>query len=432
MTSIRDQIYFVLHSRVHAMPRLFVRQWQFWELKRLIQLAYARVLFYKKLWDEHGVHPEDIGTLADICKLPITSKQMLKQYPQEEMMIKSFPAGDYKWVTTSGSTGEPFCFPVSKSDEFSRDHVFYVYRFLMWRGTKLDYLMKNLRVARISLARILDAQEPRDRYLLISRELFRDSPPKMLRRLKEFNPDIITGRPTTLFELARIVERSGVRERPRFRYLLSHGEMLYPEVRRFIEGVTGGEVYDTYGLEEVGAIGVECAEHNGLHLNEESLVVEIVDNGGEALLPGNIGRVIVTRFRFNDVMPFIRYDTGDRGMIMEEPCPCGIQARRIKVFGREGIYIALGAKNYHLREFEKIFEKLTLSIFRYQIVKTGRDLLEVRIIPTQRFSSVDENYIHVQFKERFDFTPKVWIVSHLEYNPGGKTPHFIDETKFTR
>ena len=84
--NLRQRIEFALWRRVHTLPRLFVQHWQFWELKRLIQLAYAHVPFYGKFWDEHGIHPEDIGTLSDICKLPSTSKQMLRRYPPKEIM----------------------------------------------------------------------------------------------------------------------------------------------------------------------------------------------------------------------------------------------------------------------------------------------------------------------------------------------------------
>lgn len=422
----RKKLKLALWSRIHQLPRFFVEWWQMWELRRLLELAYNHVPFYKTLWDERGVRPSDIIKLSDIQKLPITSKRLFRQQPITSLTHDSFPLPSYVWRTTSGSTGEPFGFPVRRHDELSPSNVFYTYRFLLWRGRKLSDLCASLRVARIS-----DGHEPMERHLFIPRALLREDPPELFRRLKEFGPDVVVNRPSVLFELARCAERMDVSDLPRFRYFMSHGEMLYPAVRKFIEGVTNGEVYDAYGLEEVGTIGVECREHRGMHINEESCIVEIVADNGNALPNGSTGRIVVTYF-YNDAMPFIRYDTGDRGMIMPERCPCGLRARRIHVFGREGVVIVLGGRTFHLNEFEKIVEKLHHAIFIYQIAKVGEDDLEIRLVPSDGFSPTDADAIGDSFKKQFGLSPSIKIVSGINENERGKTPQFVDETNPAR
>ena len=412
-------------SRIHQLPRFFVEWWQMWELRRLLELAYNHVPFYKTLWDERGVRPSDIVKLSDIKKLPITSKRLFRQQPIMSLMHDSFFLPHYVWTETSGSTGEPFGFPIRAYSELDLTNVFYEYRFLLWRGENLNDLLASLRVARISDS-LPNGYVPSDERLFIPRGLLRDDPSALFRQLKEFGPDVIASRPSMLFELARLAGRMDTNDLPRFKYIMSYGETLYPAARWFIERATSGEVYDAYGLEEVGTIGVECREHLGMHLNEESCIVEVVDGNGVILRDGNTGRIIITRFRRNDVMPFIRYDTGDRGMIMPERCPCGLRARRIQVFGREGIFVTLGGRKFHLSEFEKVLTKLHHAVLGYQIARVGEGDLEIRLVLSDGFSQAADA-VAADFKKRFGLSPGVKIVRSIGYNERGKTPIFVDE-----
>lgn len=419
-----DELQFALWARVHTLPRVFVELWQGAELRRLASLAYEHSPIYRDLWRACDLHPRGIRSVGDIGKLPITAKKLFKKRLPDELL------GDFaahpervQWRETSGSTGEPFRFPVSAREGLpSRKKSFHEYRFLLWRGNPLYYITDHLKTARI------DEELFPHEFSMTRGELRRD-PANACRTLRNVGTDVIRGTPTSLFELAEYAAYLPQEDRPRPRFLVSASETLTPSVRGVITDTLKGEVYNSYGLEEVGGIGVECRMHDGFHVHEESVLVEVVDEHGRPLPPGTIGRVLVTRLNRNmTVLPFIRYDTGDRGMILAAPCPCGLRARRLSLSGRAGGFLAIGTKRVHNFEFELALNFFAANIIRYQLAKVGLTRLELRIIPRGDFSSAVARRVRERFREKFGIVPRIAIVRALPTKPAGKTPTVIDET----
>ena len=417
---------FAFMVRVQTLPRVFIEWRQGRELRRAVSSAYERFSVYRDLWRERGVRPEDIRSLDDIRNLPISSKRMFKQHPSEALLGDPPPHPNlYAWKKTSGSTGEPFRFPVrarSRGHALTRERAFYEYRFLLWRGEPLRSVIQRLKSARID-------EEPVPHEFSLTREELRRDPTGACRALRKFGTDVLRGTPTSLFELAEYAARLPEELRPSPRYIVSAGERLTPSLRAFISGILEGEVYDTYGLGEVGDLGVECRAHEGLHVYEESILAEIVDEEGRALPPGTAGRVIVTRFDDHRTLPFIRYDTGDRGTILAAACSCGLRTRRLVIDGRSGGFIALGSNRFHAVEFEFAMDHFHTNIVRYQLAKQGPEQVELRVIPARGFSPVIAEDIRKSFQEKFGIAPRITVVHSLPATPAGKTPTVIDETE---
>ena len=419
-----DELDFAFMARVHTLPRAFIEWRQGRELRRLVSSAYERFPVYRDLWRERGARPEDIRSVNDIRSLPISSKRMFKQYPPEALLGDPPPRPNlYAWKETSGSTGEPFRFPV-RAHGLLPDHrrSFYEYRFLLWRGNPLCHIVDRLKSARID-------EEPARHEFSLTREELRRDPTGACQALRKFGADVLRGTPTSLFELAEYAARLPEELRPSPRYIVSAGERLTPSLRAFISGILEGEVYDTYGLGEVGDLGVECRAHEGLHVYEESILAEIVDEEGRALPPGTAGRVIVTRFDDHRTLPFIRYDTGDRGTILAAACSCGLRTRRLVIDGRSGGFIALGSNRFHAVEFEFAMDHFHTNIVRYQLAKQGPEQVELRVIPARGFSPVIAEDIRKSFQEKFGIAPRITVVHSLPATPAGKTPTVIDETE---
>lgn len=403
--------------------------WQLRELQRTLRLAYQRIPFYQKLYNAHGISPDDVRTFDDIRRLPIVSKQMLRGQQLEEIMDGAF-GGRVNWKETSGSSGEPFRFPSSDMPYLMRKFGpvcvgARTLSFLAWN--KIRYRKKVFERMRVADIRV--HHQPRaGHFLHIPVADLRERPETIIPRLKEFAPNIINSRATVLVELARLAERLSPDERPQPRYIISHGEVLTEAQRKYIGKIFGAEPYNRYGLEEVGSVAVDCAEHRGGHIHEESFVTEIVDEAACPLPEGQTGRIILTYF-YNHVMPFIRYDTGDLGRIVAEPCPCGVQARRLIVDGRKGGFITIGARRFNNVEFEVLLSNFSDNILRYQIAKTSADTIEIRIIPTKNFSREQQAMLESQFQEKFGFAPRVKIVNDISYTVGGKTRFIIDESQ---
>lgn len=112
--------------------------------------------------------------------------------------------------------------------------------------------------------------------------------------------------------------------------VLTSSEVLYGDMRSRLMSRWGALVFDHYGMTETGLGGaVECQAHAGMHIRENDLFFEVIDADGRLLHSGSEGELVVTTLTRKG-MPFIRYRTGDRGVITEEVCPCGSSIPRIQ------------------------------------------------------------------------------------------------------
>lgn len=104
--------------------------------------------------------------------------------------------------------------------------------------------------------------------------------------------------------------------------LLAISEQVTPGLRAKVEGTFGVPLHENYGLNEVGVVATRCPEGGRFHVHTEACVVEIVDDDGQPVAPGETGRLLVTVL-VNPAMPLVRYDTGDLARATDGPCPCG-------------------------------------------------------------------------------------------------------------
>jgi phenylacetate-CoA ligase len=153
------------------------------------------------------------------------------------------------------------------------------------------------------------------------------------RTLARVKPHCIIAYTQALASFARFVLEHGLRDWPDA-HVLCAAESLHDHDRAAIGRAFGPEVFETYGSRETMLIAAECASHDGMHLSEESLLVEITRDG-RGVPAGQPGEVLVTDLH-NYGMPFIRYANGDEAtMAPEAPCSCGRALRKLaRVDGR--------------------------------------------------------------------------------------------------
>lgn len=427
---------------IHRLPVFFIKKWQLLELRPLLHQSYINVPLYRKLLDEVSMRPEEIKSYSDLIRLPITSKKIFRQHPPEEFINNSFPKWSYIWTETSGSTGEPFKFPINRAFWFLKKYYCgtpscawykmknespnadpYVDRFLLWRGFSFRTISNNFRFADIRVV-----NRPRGGHFLhIPVSDIRENPDSIVEKLLEFRPDVLSGRATTMLELSRIMQKYGVPKKFRIPFITSVGEMMNASQRRYLENFFDCEVYERYGLEELGDIAIECRIHEGMHIHEESNLVEILDENSRQPPRGASGRIVITNL-CNSSVPFIRYDTGDRGKILPGSCPCGISARRLKIDGRIGAFLELDGKRYQFPEFALIINDFSDFILRSQIAKINKNSVEFRFIPSRPVSNKEFNAVKSSFRDRLGITPLIKIVEEIPFNKSGKTQFLIDES----
>ena len=166
------------------------------------------------------------------------------------------------------------------------------------------------------------------------------------------------------------------------------------------------KAYDNYGLSEVLGPGVafECVERNGLHVNEDHFIVEIVDP--ETLRPvaraerGELVFTTITKQGF----PLIRYRTGDISALIEEQCPCGRTLRRMsRVSGRTDDMIIIEGINVFPSQIEEVLLQVEGTVPHYQIVlyrDAGADAMELKVEIPGNLPEGDEMRILQEFKEK--------------------------------
>lgn len=367
-----------LFPSVHALPLSLIIRWQERRLRILIKQVGRYVPLYQDLLRKSGLTVDDILSLDDLRKLPLLDKASFMGKPIEEY-VNSSRGIPLLWRTTSGTSGRPFSIAPNSTFANPYSYEFCLYRFL-WKHGRPTRNLSQLRIARIKIR-----SSQRENRLFISVRDYLTDTKRVVAELAEFQPDILESYSSILLDLARWMVREGRVAEFKPTYIVSFGEMLTPAARTLVTRVFSAEIFDRYGAEEVGSIAVECSAHDGMHVNSESVIVEIVDDEGRPVPHGSRGRIIVTDL-FNFNMPFIRYDTGDRGVLLTSPCPCGLQTPRIRIEGRYSAYLEFGAQRIHHLEFDGALDAFANHIEQYQVVKIAEDALEIRIVPAPAFT----------------------------------------------
>ena len=230
--------------------------------------------------------------------------------------------------------------------------------------------------------------------------------------IEDFGATVITCTPSYALVIAEEAQEMGVdiKKRWKLRAGIFGAEPWTEKMRRELENKLNLEAFDIYGLTEVigPGVAVECTEHNGMHINEDHFLAEIIDpDTGERLPYGSEGELVFTTIT-KEAMPVIRYRTRDRTILHNEPCKCGrTNVRMEKIMGRTDDMLIVRGVNV----FPQLIEKTLLSIEdiepHYQIVidrpKDQLDMLEVWVeaspklfqpIDTRRLDELQKKVAH--------------------------------------
>lgn len=417
--TIRDRLWFARFSVLHARARARQEAWQQRHLMRLISRAYETVPFWKTHLDAAGVDPARV-TLTDLSRIPPTSKQTFLGRRVEEYIDRTRPAQSI-WYVTSGTSGTPFRFLMGDNALDARTIDFASLRFLWWLGRS----PAQLATTRLARVKIRAPENPYRLFVPVSSYL--SDPVTVLERIRDFRPEVLSAYPSILIDMADAMGRG----RPGITvpYVLSFGEMLEPSVRARISAAFSAEVYDRYGLEEVGVVGLECAAHDGFHVNTESVIVEIVDATSRPLPEGVEGRVVVTDL-FNANMPFIRYDSGDVGTLHGQPCACGLRSPRIRIRGRYTAFLQFASRRIHHLEFDGAMDGFMNDVYQYQIAKVADESLLVRVVPGPSFGApvIAQIERNLHALAGGEVRVRVELVRRIPITESGKSRIVVDES----
>ncbi len=388
-------------------PRLrFLRKAQWWDrerirerrdadLRSLIAVAYREVPFYRELMDRENIRPERIRTAEDFRRLPVVTKAMLRRrYPGDT--TRATGRRTYE-ACTSGSTGEGF-----RIREDAPTAGRYRASFLLaleWAGWRIGepHLQTGMTLDRDLQRRLKDFLMG-CRYVSAFR-LDDESLDRALEIIERQRIDHLWGYPGSLYFLARRARRLGW-NRP-LRTAVTWGDMLYPRYRRTIEETFGVRVTDTYGCAEGFQVAAQCGADSGYHVHDLDIVLELLDDDGREVAPGETGHVVVTRLHPGP-MPLIRYRVGDlarRGP--EEPCSCGRGFGRLdSVLGREtDVVVTPEGNRLIVHFFTGILEHFS-EIESFQVVQEEPSSILLRIVPEEGYSAATAEAVRKELRDR--------------------------------
>jgi phenylacetate-CoA ligase len=393
------------------------------ELRRLVAHAYADVPYYRRLFDRHGLRPEQIRTPADLAAVPITSKRDIQALPAPDVVARGFDPARLIHHRTSGSTGEPLTIRRTWIEERLGD---------IFRLRAVRAYGWRLRDRRAVMGIVRD-RDPRDHELpqRIARALgfFRKEeihclapPAEIVRALCRMSPDVIGGMPAVLAEVASLIGE-GERARIHPRYVVVGGEVLTPLMRQRIGEAFRAPVHELYASHELPLIAWECARERKLHVCEDNVIVEVLNEGRPAE-PGETGEVVATRLHAY-AMPFIRYRVGDAVTRGEPACPCGQPFATIRaVQGRMLDYFPL-ADGRVIHPYDLVLTILPRStpwMRQYQLVQEREDRIALLVVPLTPPSPAEvgvvEDAVRAQLGPRVEFT--VRLVPEIRAEPTGK------------
>jgi phenylacetate-CoA ligase len=398
-----------------------MRAFQDARVRQLVSWAYERSPFYRRHWNAVGVRPTDIRGVADLPRLPAVDKAVVREHEAE--MLTAPRQRDWLNGHTSGTTGSPLsvwydretCIMTNAVDR--RQKVWGGMREGDWIGLFLGRTVVPLGQTTAPFWRVNQVQQ---QVWFSSFHLSDELLPSYLNEIRARRLQFLEGYPSTLFILARYLERR--HETLPMRAVFASSETLLPVQRDTIERAFNCRLFDYFGHAERVAFATECEYHAGKHLAEEFGAVEVTDVDGIPVREGEAGYLVGTSLT-NHAMPMIRYRTTDVTAFLLEPCPCGRTLRRIRdvTTKAEDIVITPEGRMISPSVLTHPFKPL-VQVLKSQIEQDRLDRILVRIVPSSEFTPDDRTHLIGELRARLGPTMSIdiEIVDDIPRDRSGK------------
>ncbi len=397
------------------------------KLKKLLKHCYENVPYYHKLFKKINFNLERIKSPKDIKKIPILTKDIVKN--QGSHMISQIHINkSLNFSTTGGTTGSPLIvFRDSYSESWLRASF---YRFYKWMGLNLGdprvtiwgqrIIGKNYKIQ--FLKNVSDWLK--NDYRINAFNISTEKSIKHLKKLYKIQPLHIHGYCNAVYNFALIAEKY-FKKKLNLKAVSTTCEVLQDFHRKKFKDVFGCETFNQYGCVEINLIAQECNYHQGLHINQESVIFEVMD---EKINTNSRSRKVIITDLDNFVMPFIRYQNGDIcTLLSNKKCPCGRELPLIKnIEGRIGDIIctptgvALHPEFFtHLLNESKISFKYNLK--KYQVIQESQLELIWNLVLDRKLNNNDKKSLEMYIEK---FLPamdvKINIVDEIPNEKSGK------------
>jgi phenylacetate-CoA ligase len=301
-------------------------------LRNLRDYAYAHSPFYR------GFHQGLVD--APLQELPVLTKAMMMEHFDELVTDRAIRLEEAKthmrnltgderflgryWVNaTSGSSGHPGIFLFNRAEWITVLASFA--RAREWGGVKLDltHRVKTATVASTTAFHMSTRVNATAHSWWMPEIRLTASKPveTIVRRLNAWQPEVLIAYASMMRILADEQLTGRLQIRPRT--VFTSSEVLTEQTRRHIVQAWGERLFNQYAATESGSLAAECDHHRGMHLMEDLVIFEVVDQNNRPVPPGVYGDKLLITVLFNRTQPLIRYELSDSVRLASHPCPSG-------------------------------------------------------------------------------------------------------------
>ena len=413
-------------EEVQGWPADRVAELQLLRLRNLLQDAGAHVPYYRDLFVQIDFDPSNIQSADDLHRLPFLTKSVIRANTET---LKHANARGLSRFNTGGSSGEPLIFFIG-TKRVSHD-VAAKWRATRWWGVDIGDPEIVVWGSPIELGKQDRIKQWRDKLLRTQLlPAFEMSEPKLdqfIASIRAVKPRMLFGYPSALTHIAKHAQKRGVRMNDLgIKVAFVTSERLYDEQRATMSEVFGCKVANGYGGRDAGFIAHECPA-GGMHLTADDIVVEIVNEEGQAQPAGRAGEIVVTHLSTND-FPFIRYRTGDIGVLGASHCSCGRGLPLLQdIQGRSTDFVvAADGTVMHGLSLVYILRDLP-GVKSFKVIQESRAFTRVLLVTDEAFAPDAVALIVSGFKQRLgaDVSVAVDLVDTIPAEKSGKFRYII-------
>ena len=419
-------------KNIETMDRLSLEQLQLERLQQTIKRVYKKVPFYRQKFDEIGLKPENIKSLADLRRLPFTTNKDLREnYPNGMVAVSADKV--IRLHTSSGTTGKPKALFFSRKDVNQAAEL--SARCLIATGAEKKDILQNMMTYGLFTGALVMHYGAEKVGLLVIPAGPGNSD-KQLLLMQDFRSTLFHTTPSYALYFADFLEKKGIDAKKELALRKGYigAEPYSEETRRKIEKAFGIDVYNSYGLSEMNGPGVafECVEKHGMHLWEDNFILEVVDPKTDEPVPdGQSGELILTTL-CREAMPILRYRTRDITSVLTGTCKCGRTHRRInRITGRADDMLIVRGANIYPQQIERILMSIPEVGRNYLICLEGLDEMTVKVeLSESHFDGKVEHLVHLQNQITEKLRAEILVKPKIELSPPGTLP--VSEGKAKR
>jgi len=374
-------------------------------LRDLLSFCQNNVAFYNRLWGQHGVDPSRFTSRHDLQHLPVVDRKMLSQALREGEFSHE-RSRQTRLVRTSGTTeGASFGLLISLA-EYQNKYANHLRQFYTtgWRlglrsgalhyaghgqfkGRYTGELSRRepwfwLRDLVFNVAHRRTLMVPYHRNVIGDDEIVG----QWYRVIRQHRPFLIDTFYINVLMLKDYIMRNRL-EPPEIPVLFILNTLSEP-AREEVQDFFRCKVFNRYSPHECEGIAVACGGRPGMHTAVDTYEIEILDEQRCLLTQGETGRIVVTDLE-NRTMPLVRYDIGDMGRLLQEPCPCGRSFPRMSdLEGRRRDAFFTEERSVTTSQMEKLFQD-DRDIRFFQILRKASEW-EMKVMPSDSVDHSEE------------------------------------------